>query len=123
MSKKNRYKRIKDKFIASAGGGLVAGMIFIGTANTVLAETVRSSPNYPKNSVTGMHIMRKWNSKPRISALASNLGLDQGLVNEELKAGKSLKQILSENGLDAVSLDKAFNSGSRHKSWKKYPLD
>ncbi|MFZ2523182.1 MAG: hypothetical protein WAW92_02235 [Minisyncoccia bacterium] len=122
MSKKNRYKRIKDKFIASAGGGLVAGMIFIGTANSALADTIRA-PGYQKSSVTGMHVMRRWNSRPKINALASNLGIDQTIMEEELKSGKNLKQILTENGLNADSLDRAFNSKSRHKSWKNHQLN
>lgn len=120
-NKKNRYKRIKDKFIASAGGGLVAGMIFMGTANSALAETVSFS-NYPKSSVTGMHVMRRWNSKPRINTLINTLGLDESFVKDELKSGKSIKQILVENGISTDSLDKAFNGKSRHKSWKKYQI-
>ncbi len=119
---KNRYHRIKDGFIASAGGGLVAGLIFIGSANTALAETV-SIPSYTKvSTTTGMHIMRRWNSKKRISSLANTLGLDQAVINDELKSGKNLKQILLEHGVATSSLDKAFNGASRHKSWKKYQI-
>ena len=38
-NKKNRYKRIKESFIVGASSGLMAGMIFIGSANTVFAKT------------------------------------------------------------------------------------
>lgn len=121
-NKKNRYKRIKDGFMVGAGGGLVAGMIFISSANTALAEVV-NIPNYTKSAATtGMHIMHRWNSKPKISALVSTLGLDQETVNAELKSGKTIKQILIENGLDTSVLDKALNGRSRHKSWKKYQI-
>jgi hypothetical protein len=123
MSKnKNRYKRIKDRFIASAGGGLVAGMIFIGSANTVLAETI-NTPSYSRvSTTTGMHVMRRWNSRQRINTLVNTLGLDQATIDEEIKSGKTIKQILVENGVDTSSLDKAFNGKSRHKTWKKYRI-
>ena len=123
-NKKNRYKRIKESFIVGASSGLMAGMIFIGSANSVFAEGVDlNTPAYTQNiSSKGMHMMRKWNSKSRISALTNNLGLDQNYVNEELKSGKNIKQILSENGIDTTQLDKAFNGKSRHKSWKKHNI-
>ncbi len=123
MSKnKNRYKKIKDRFIASAGGGLVAGVLFMGTANIAFAESV-NVPSYTRvASTTGMHIMRRWNSRSRINSLAINLGLDPEVINNELKSGKSLKQILNDYGVDTSSLDKAFNAESRHKTWKKYTI-
>lgn len=119
---KNRYRRIKARFIASAGGGLVAGMIFMGSANTVLAETF-NVPSYTKVSTTkGMHAMRRWNSRSRINSLANTLGLDPSEINQELNSGKSLKQILADHGVATSSLDKAFTSESRHKTWKKYKI-
>ncbi len=118
----NRYKQIKDRVIAGAGGGLVAGMIFMGSANTVLADTI-SYRNQPKQSAsTGMHVMRRWNSRSKIDGLVNMLGLDQNIVQDELKSGKSIKQILLDNGLDTGSLDQALNGKSRHKSWKKYTI-
>lgn len=121
-NKKNRYKRIKDRFIASAGGGLVAGMIFIGSANTVLAETVNIQSYSRMATTTGMHVMRRWNSRQRINTLVNTLGLDQSVIDEELKSGKNIKQILAENGVATSSLDNAFNAKSRHKSWRKYQI-
>ncbi len=123
-NKKNRYKRIKESFIVGASSGLMAGMIFIGSANTVLAEGVDlNTPGYSEGvSSTGMHVMHKWNSKARINALTNNLGLDPAYVNEELKSGKNIKQILQESGVDTTQLDKAFNGKSRHKSWKKHNI-
>lgn len=120
MSKnKNRYKKIKDRFIASAGGGLVAGVLFIGGANVALADTV-NVPSYTKVSTTnGMHMMRRWNSRSKINSLATALGLDPEIINDGLNSGKNLKQILYEYGVDTVSLDKAFSAASRHKTWKK----
>jgi len=123
--KYNRYKRIKESFIVGASGGLVAGMIFMGSANTALAEGAETRTSYYQSlgaNSTGMHLMRKWNSRTKIEALASNLGLDQRLVSQELKSGKNLKQILLESGLDTTELDKAFNGKSRHKSWKKHTI-
>lgn len=120
--KLNKYKNIKNRFIAGAGGGLMAGMLFIGSANPLYAETVSYS-RYPKQATTtGMHMMRRWNSKSKTLGLVNTLGLDPELVQSELKSGKPLKQILLDNGLDTSALDQALNSKSRHKSWKKYIL-
>lgn len=122
-NKKTRYKRIKERFIVGASSGIMAGMIFIGSANTVLAEGVDfNTPAYTQSVSKGMHMMRKWNSKAKISALTNNLGLDKSYIDEELKSGKNIKQILSENGVDTTQLDKAFNGKSRHKSWKKHSI-
>lgn len=120
---KNRYYRIKEKFIVGASGGLVAGMIFIGSANTVLAETI-TRPGYSKvATTTGMHVMRRWNTRQKINSLVNTLGLDPNLVQEELNSGKSVKQILIDNGVDTSGLDKALNGHSRHKSWKKHQIN
>ncbi len=100
----------------------MAGMIFIGSANTVLAEGADLNiPSYSESVPSGMHVMHKWNSKSRISALASNLGLDQSYIDEELKSGKTVKQILQESGVDTTKLNKAFNKKG-NKSWKKNSL-
>ena len=121
MKNRKLYKRIKEGVIVGAGSGLVAGMIFMGSANAVIAEGVESQGTaYTEN--TGMHVMHRWNSQGKISALASNLGLDQSYIKQELKSGKTLKAILQENNLTPVELDKAFNGKSRHKSWRKHSI-
>lgn len=121
-NKKTRYRRIKERFLVGASGGLMAGMIFIGSASTVLAEgTDLRASSYSQSITSDMHVMHKWKSKSRINALASNLGLDQDYIDQELKSGKTLKQILQENGVDTAKLNKAFNKKG-NKSWKKNSL-
>ncbi len=117
-NKKTRYRRIKERFIVGASGGLMAGMIFIGSANTVLAEGADLKSSYSQSATSGMHVMHKWNSKSRVNALASNLGLEQSYIDEELKSGKTVKQILQENGVDTTKLNKAFGK-NKNKSWRK----
>ena len=118
---RNRYKKLKDGILIGASSSLVAGMLIMGYTTPALAETgsVGQSSEW---SVTGMHVMRKWNSRPKINALVNTLGLDHEYVMEELKSGKNLKQILQDNGINPQSLDKAFNGKQRHKSWKKHNM-
>lgn len=99
--KDKRYKRVGKAIIAGASSGIVAGMILMGTSNTVLAETSDFAlPTYTQNtSYTGMHFMHRWNSPGKAGSLAGGFGLDKKIVKQELKSGKTMKQILQENGI------------------------
>lgn len=109
--KDNRYKNVKKALMASASGGIMAGMLIVGAGSTVYAETssdVQSLSYSQNSSATGMHLMHRWNSPAKINSLALDLGLDPNQVKEELKSGKTLKQILQENGIVPVQIQKAF---------------
>ena len=120
---RNKYRRVKRTLIAGAGTGIMAGMLLMGVSNTALAETLDySAPAYTQNATTtGMHMMRRWNSAKKVSGLAKHLGLDPATVTAELKSGKTVKQILQENGIVPGQLGKAFGSKMVHKGkiWKK----
>lgn len=115
-----KFKKIRKNLLIGASSGLVAGVLFVSNASRVNAQVVDSyNPRtHQSSSVSGMHVMRRWNSKAKIGALASNLGLDPNIIQEEIKSGKTLKQVLQENGIDTNSLGKAFNKKS-NKSWRK----
>ena len=113
---------MQKTLIAGASSGLVAGMLFMGSANSVLADgTDISKPVYFQESTTGMHMMHRWNSATKINALATHLGLDPAEVSQEIKSGKALKQILQDHGIVPGQLQKAFeNKKSQSKRiWKK----
>lgn len=95
--------------MAGASSGIVAGMFLVGS-NVAFADTTNySAPAYTQNtSANGMHMMRRWNSKGKINTLATQLGLDPNEIRNELKSGKTLKQILQENGIVPGQLQKAF---------------
>jgi hypothetical protein len=116
-----RYKKMKSTLLSGASTGIVAGMLLVGTANTAFAETDYKVPAYSQNAtVSGMHMMHRWNSKTKINSLASHLGLDQSEIQSELKAGKTLKQILQEHGIVPGQLGAAYGSGKRlDKKWNK----
>ncbi len=120
--KEKRYKRIKDSIMVGAGTGIVAGMILMGTGSAALAEGVETGvPAYSQNaSNTGMHIMHRWNSPTKVSSLASSLGLDREAVREGIKSGKTLKQVLQDNGIVPSQIQKAFGEERGHKKgWRK----
>lgn len=120
--KKDKYNRMRKTILASAGTSIVAGMLLIGGANTALAEGAEVIiPAYTQNSIaTGMHMMHRWNSPRKINSLAVHLGLDPAKVREELKSGKTLKQILQENGIVLGQIQKAFeNNHKMMRGWKK----
>lgn len=107
-----RYKNMRRAIVASASGSIMAGMLFVGVGGTAYAETANDTfiPAYSQNtSTTGMHLMHKWNSPAKINSLASSLGLDPNTVKAELKAGKTFKQILQENGVVPAQIQKAFS--------------
>ncbi len=112
--KHNRYKNMKNALVASASGGIMAGMLIVGSG-TAFAETQDlTSPSYTQNtSITGMHMMRRWNSPSKVSALANHLGLDPDTIREEIKSGKSVKQILQDNGIVPEQLEKAFKNSKK----------
>ncbi len=115
-------ERMKKALFAGASSGIVAGMLLVGSS-TVFADTTAdySVPAYTQNaSATGMHMMHRWNSTTKINALANHLGLNTDEVNQELKSGKTLKQILQENGIVPGQLQKALISKKNSKTWKNH---
>lgn len=107
--KDKRYRRMKKAIFAGASSGIVAGMLLVGAGNTVLAETSDLSiPAYTQNAGSeGMHLTHRWNSVGKAGAIASGFGLDKELVKSELKNGKTMKQILRENGIVLTGKNKA----------------
>ena len=105
--KNKKYAKIKEKFLFGATSSIIAGVLFVG-ANTAFADVLEHVRPTKIERTSPMHLMRRWNSVPKINALATQLGLDVGQVREELKSGKTLKQILQENGVDIKELHKAF---------------
>ncbi len=111
--KEKRYKKVKNAIIAGASSGIVAGMILMGTSNVAFAETADLNvPAYTQNANdTGMHMMRRWNSPKGMNTLAGTLGLSRDEIKQELKSGKTMKQIMQEHGIDTTQLNKNFRSG------------
>ena len=121
--KEKRYKRMRKAIIASAGTSIVTGMLFFGAGNTALAESsdLSVAPYSQNTTAKGMHMMHRWNSVGRAGSLAVHLGLDPEKVKTELKDGKTLKQILQENGIVPGQLQKAFEGKKSYskRMWKK----
>ncbi len=122
--KDKRYKRFKKVLFAGASSSIVAGMLLVGSS-TVFAETSdvseSSVPSYTQSTnSSGMHLMRRWNSKSKAANLANSLGLDPEVVKKELKSGKTMKQILQDNGIVPDHLQKAFDGKKKvgNKNWK-----
>jgi len=107
---------MRNRLIAGASTGILAGMIFMA-GNTVFAETNDlSSPSNTSTAPSGMHFMHRFNSETRAGSLATTLGLDKAQIKQELKSGKTMKQILQEHGIVPDQLHKAF---TRKNSSKK----
>lgn len=121
--KEKRYKRMKKAIMAGASSGIVAGLILMGPANTVRAETLEvATSTYSQNaSTTGMHLMHRWNKPGGSNYLATTLGLNKDEVKAELKSGKTMKQILQDHGITPEEIQKAFVAKPHHKmkGWMK----
>ena len=124
MSKIKKYGKFGKKMLVGASSGIIAGMFLMGVGTPYRTDAAEfaeySAPAYSQNSgANGMHTMRRWNSKAKINSLVNTLGLDQTKIQAELKAGKNLKQILAENGVETTELQKAFvNKHRKNKAWK-----
>lgn len=126
MSKIKKYGKFGKKVLVGASSGIIAGMFLMGVTTPYTAEAAELSDysvsSYSQNTgVVGMHMMRQWNSKSKIKSLVNSLGLDKEEVQAELKSGKTLKQILQENGIESSELHKAFSKRNkiRNRMWNK----
>lgn len=122
MKKYEKYKRMKKAIMAGASSGIVAGMILMGTGNVAIAETIDpSAAAYTQNaSDTGMHMMRRWNTPKGQTSVAGGLGLSRAEIRQELKSGKTMKQIMQEHGVDTTALQNKANArGFGMKGWRK----
>jgi hypothetical protein len=120
MSNK-KLRKIGKKLLVGASSSIVAGLLIAGTASNVFADTTDYSPNttYEQSTgQTGMHMMHRWNSHTKAGGLAVQLGLDKEKIKQEIKSGKTMKQILQEHGIVPGQLQKAFQSENKPQ-WKR----
>src|SRR4051812_39327131 len=97
MSKK--YSKMKMIIWDSARGGIVASMILVG-AGTAFAQTAPDHrPSETSRTISGMHTMHRFNSRAKVGAVVKSLGLSRAAIKQELKDGKTIKQILQEHGI------------------------
>ncbi len=121
MSKK-KLRRLGKKLLVGASSSIVAGLLIAGTATNVFADTTEHVPNtaYEQSAgEMGMHMMHRWNSDTKARGLAMQLGLDKEKIKQEIKSGKTMKQILQEHGIVPGQLQKALESGKKHNGYKK----
>lgn len=108
--KDKRYKRMKRAILAGASSGIVAGMIFMASTSTAFADTVDANvPSFIQNtSDSGVHMMRRWKSGKGVKSIAKSLGLSREKIKEELRSGKTMKQIMQENGIDPAEVSRGL---------------
>ncbi len=122
--KYKKYKKVKNALIAGASSGIVAGMILMGSSNTALADSSDMSTTLPAYSesttLTSMHMMHRWTSPAKINTLAAQLGLDPQVIKQEINSGKTMKQILQDNGIVPSELQQAYGKTppKGKKNWK-----
>ena|SRR3989338_4947386 len=115
MSKK-KLRKLGKRLLVGASSSIVAGLLIAGTASNVFADTTDYSPSstYEQNAgETGMHMMHRWNSDTKAGTLAVQLGLNKEKIKQEIKSGKTVKQILQEHGIVPGQLQKALESGKK----------
>ena len=126
MSKIKKYGKFGKKMLVGASSGIIAGMFLMGVSTPYITDaadfSLYSGSSYGQNTNgSGMHMTRRWNSKSKINLLTNSFGLDREKVQAEIKAGKTLKQVLHENGIETTGLQNAFEKkgGKSKKNWKK----
>ncbi|MSU45189.1 MAG: hypothetical protein EXS47_00975 [Candidatus Zambryskibacteria bacterium] len=121
-----QYGKFGKKMLVGASSGIITGMFLMGVGTSYVVEVAEfseySASSYSQNTAeNGMHLMRRWNSKAKINSLTGSLGLDTKSVQTELKSGKTLKQVLQENGIETSNLHKTLEKKrgkSNNKNWK-----
>ncbi len=116
---KIKYKNVKNAIVASASGSIMAGMLLIGSGN-VYAKSLDAPSLTGKTEISGMHLMHRWNSATKVGPLANHLGLDPVMIKQEMKEGKTLKQILKENGVVPGEIGRAFNLNKKSHMKRLY---
>lgn len=101
---------MKKKIWEGARGGILTSMILVGSTiggNSALAQTLPDyvSPAVTAKTASGMHIGHRFNSRTKINSLVVQLGLNPNDVQRELHSGKTIKQILQDNGITMDQLD------------------
>jgi hypothetical protein len=123
MKYKKYMKKMKRSLLVGASGGLLAGVLLAGagTAYAESADYAAPQASIASTTIPGMHMMRRWNSGAKAGGLAAKLGLDKAEMRQEMKSGKTLKQILQEHGIVPDQLYKAFSThpGGKHTGKKK----
>ncbi|MFZ2522261.1 MAG: hypothetical protein WAX44_00235 [Minisyncoccia bacterium] len=117
--KYSKYLRMRKAVIASASGSLMAGMLLVGAGN-VYAESLDALSLVNKTELSGMHLMHKWDSVTRVSSIASRIGLDPEVLRKEIRSGKTMKQILQENGITPKDLGVALGSNKKSQMKRLY---
>jgi hypothetical protein len=114
---RKQFEKMGKRFLVGASSSIVAGMLIMGSASNLYADTIdtpiNNTQSYSQNAKSGMHMMHRWNSHTKAGGLAAQLGLDPATVKAELKSGKTMKQILQDNGIVPGQLQKAFDSAKK----------
>jgi len=100
---------MRKKIIAT--GGIVTTLLIAG-ASTTFAHTATMSPHRFATS-TSAHIKNRVVPSPKLEEIALKLGLSVDDVKEELRSGKTPKQILEEQGVSQSEIKKIFRNKYR----------
>lgn len=102
---------MKKAILAGASSGIVAGMIFMASTSTAFANTRDVNiPSYIQNTGdSGVHVTRRWKSRKGINSVAKSLGMSPEQVKQELRSGKTMKQIMQEHGLTPTDFPNIWN--------------
>ncbi len=116
--KQKKLKRIGRKILVGASSSILAGMLLMGTAGNAYAETAAEQSITPVGfeqtaEKTGMHMMHRWNSDAKAGNLAVQLGLDRQKIKQEIKSGKTMKQVLQDHGIVPGQIQKALKTAKK----------
>ena len=108
-------RKIKKRLLVGASSGVLASMLLFG--GNAYAQVATTDIPYKQMSVgkSNKHIGRRWNSASRITSLANQLGINSDEVRNELRLGKTPKQILQEHGVDTTELAKLHTGLRKNK--------
>jgi hypothetical protein len=106
----------KRKIIAT--GSLVTSML-LASASPSFAQTFAGSAKTHTKTSTSIHLKYAPGSGASLDAISADLGISAEEFREELRSGKSPRQILTEQGFSSAQIQKIFKTAVRTKLAKK----
>jgi hypothetical protein len=104
--------RKRKKILAT---GSIVTTLLLGSTSSALAQAPTVAPVQISRTHTGIKFDYEPGSGPSLDTVAANLGISPEDFKEELRSGKTPKEILEDQGFTQTHIKKLFKSNSKHK--------
>lgn len=101
---------MKKRKILAAGG--IVTTLFIAGASQTFAQTTSSVRARQHSTLQNTELTFVPGNRPTLETIAANFGLNAEEMREDLRIGKTPKEILLEQGVSQAQIKKLFKRGT-----------